>query len=107
MATLVRAGDPLHFPVLYAHSLNSEAIETDTWYVRPLRDTYYAIAIADEKAARHMANHLDQLPIRCGASTRPGLTGQALQDWLHEFSLLAANYAQFIDWRAIELKDVL
>jgi len=107
MATLVRAGDPLHFPVLYAHSLNSEAIETDTWYVRPLRDTYYAIAIADEKAARRMANHLDQLPIRCGASTRPGLTGQALQDWLQEFSLLAANYAQYIDWRAIELKDVL
>ena len=107
MAKLVRAGDPLRFPVLYTHSLDSEAIDTNTWYVRPLRDTYYAIAIADEKAARRVANHLDQLPIRCGASTRPGLTGQALQDWLHEFSLLAAKYAQFIDWRAIELKDVL
>ena len=107
MAKLVRAGDPLHFPVLYAHSRNGEAIETDKWYVSPLRDTYYAIAISDEKAARRMANHLDHLPLRCGASTRPGLTGPALQDWLHEFSLLAASYAQFIDWRAIELKDVL
>ena len=107
MARLVRAGDPLHFPVIYAPSRNSETIETDKWYARPLRDTYYAIAISDEKAARRVANHLDQLPIRCGASTRPGLTGPALQDWLHEFSLLAASYAKYIDWRAIELKDVL
>jgi len=106
-ATLVRAGDPLKFPVLYTHSRNSEAIKTDTWYVTPKRDTYYAIALSDEKAARRMANLLDQLPNRCSASTRPGLTGLALQNWLHEFSLLAEKNSQFIDWRAIELRDVL
>ena len=106
-ATLVRAGDPLKFPVLYTHSRNSEAVKTDTWYVTPKRDTYYAIALSDEKAARRMANLLDQLPNRCSASTRPGLTGLALQNWLHEFSLLAEKNSQFIDWRAIELRDVL
>ncbi len=106
-ATLVRAGDPLKFPVLYTHSRNSEAVKTDTWYVTPKRDTYYAIALSDEKAARRMANLLDQLPNRCSASTRPGLTGLALQNWLHEFSLLAEKNSQFIDWRAIEIRDVL
>ena len=107
MALVVRAGDPFQFPVSYAHSLNSETIDTDDWYVTPLRDTYYAIAISDERAARRIANHLDQLPIRCGASTRRGLSGQALQEWLDEFATLAAISANHIDWRAIEIKDLL
>ena len=107
MARVVRAGDPFRFPLGYAHSQNSETIETSKWYLTPLRNTYYAIAISDERAARRVANHLDQLPIRCGASIRPGLTGQSLHIWLDEFSILAASAAQFIDWRAIEVKDVL
>jgi hypothetical protein len=107
MAMVVRAGDPIQFPVTYAHSLNSETIDTDEWYVTPIRDTYYAIAISDEKAARRMANHLDSLPIRCGASTRRGLSGQALNEWLDEFAALAAASAQHIDWRAVEIKDLL
>ena len=107
MALVVRAGDPFQFPVTYAHSLNSETIDTDEWYVTPLRDTYYAIAISDERAARRIANHLDQLPVRCGASTRRGLSGQALQEWLDEFATLAAISANHIDWRAIEIKDLL
>ena len=107
MARVVRAGDPFRFPLTYAHSHNSERIETSKWYVTPLRDTYYAVAISNERAARRVANHLDRLPIRCGASTRPGLTGESLREWLDEFSMLAASAAQFIDWRAIEIKDVL
>lgn len=107
MARVVRAGDPLRFPLAHAHSQSSEVIDASKWYVTPLRNTYYAIAISDERSARHVANHLDQLPIRCSVSTRPGLTGQALRHWLDEFSILAASAAQFIDWRAIEIKDVL
>jgi len=107
MASVVRAGDPVRFPLTYAHSQNSERIEASEWYVTPVRNTFYAIAIADEKVARRVANHLDRLPIRCGASARPGLTGRALRTWLDEFSMLAASAAQFIDWRAIEIKDVL
>lgn len=107
MAKVVRAGDPLRFPLVYTHSRNSETIETDEWLVAPLRDTYYAIAISDERTARRIANHLDQLPIRCGASTISGLTGQALRAWLDEFSSLAAGSAQHIDWRAIEIRNVL
>ena len=106
-AKIVRAGDPLRFPLVFTHSHNSKTIETDEWYVAPSRDTYYAIAISEERAARRVANHLDQLPIRCGASTRPGLTGQALRQWLNEFSVLAAGSEQHIDWRAIEIEDVL
>jgi hypothetical protein len=106
-AKIVRAGDPLHFPVAYAHPRNSEAIEIDDWYIEPARDTYYAIAISDEKAARKIANHIDYLPMRCGAPTRPGLTGAALRAWLDDFSRLVAKSAQHIDWRAIEIRDVL
>ena len=107
MAKVVRAGDPFHFPVAYAHSLKSETIGTDEWHVTPVRDTYYAIAISDEGVARQIANHLDQLPIRCGASTRRGLSGQALHEWLDELAALAAGSAQQIDWRALEIKDFL
>lgn len=107
VAQVVRAGEPFQFPVAYAHSRNSETIETDTWYAAPIRDTYYAIAISDAKTARRLANHLDNLPIRCGASTRQGLTGAALRDWLTAFAGIAAEAEQFIDWRAIEIKDVL
>ena len=107
MALVVRAGDPIRFPVTYAHTFNSETIDTDKWYVTPLRDTYYAIAISDEKAARRIANHLDQLPIRCGASARRGLSGQALHEWLDEFAAISAASAQHIDWRAVEIKDLL
>ena len=107
MATVVRAGDPFQIPVEYAHSLNSKTIDTENWYVTPLRDTYYAIAISDEGVARQIANHLDQLPIRCGASTRRGLSGQALHQWLDELAALAAGSAQQIDWRALEIKDFL
>lgn len=107
MAKVVRAGDPVQFPVNDAHSNSSEMMRTDSWYANPVRDTYYAIAISDERLARQVANHLDRLPIRCGAAARPGLKGSALHDWLEEFSILASSAEQFIDWQAIEIKDVL
>lgn len=107
MATVVRAGDPFQIPVKYSHSLKSKTISTDDWYVTPLRDTYYAIAVADERSARQIANHIDLLPIRCGASTRRGLSGQALHDWFDELAALAAGSAQHIDWRAVEIRDFL
>ena len=106
-AKVVRAGDPLKFPLAYAHPRNSEAFEIDDWYVEPTRDTYYAIAISDEKMARRVANHIDYLPLRCGEPTRLGLTGAALREWLNDFSRLAAISAQNLDWRAIEIRDVL
>jgi len=107
MAKVVREGDPLEFPVRYSHTHNSETIAVDAWYAEPLRDTYYAIAVSNERTARQVANKLDRLPIRCGAATRQGLTGAALHQWLEEFSLLATHAERHIDWRAIAVRDVL
>lgn len=107
MANVVREGDPLQFPVRYSHTHNSETIAVDTWFAEPLRDTYYAIAVSNERTARQVANQLDRLPIRCGAATRQGLTGPALHRWLEEFSQLATQAERHIDWRAIAVRDIL
>lgn len=106
-ARLVRSGDPMRFPIAWIRSDTGELRHTHQWLLAPTADTFYAIAISDARAARQLANHIDNLPTRCGTSLRPGLTGEPLQTWFTEFAALAARSAESIDWRAIELKDVL
>ncbi|MDJ0941501.1 MAG: hypothetical protein QNJ00_17190 [Woeseiaceae bacterium] len=107
IARLARSGDVLRFPVAYTSVGSREVHETVDWYVSPQRTTYYAIAVSDERTARRIANHIDRLPMRCGRSSRPGLTGGELEGWLETFAEIAARSARHIDWRAIEVKDVL
>ncbi len=104
-ARVVRSGDPLKFPIARFGSVRTR--RTNEWLVTPDTDTYYAVAIADARAARRMANHIDRLPIRCGSSLRPGLQGESMRRWLDDFATLAARAVGAVDWRAIELKDVL
>lgn len=104
-ARVVRNGDPLTLPIARFGSV--QARRTDEWRITPDADTYYAVAIADARAARRIANHIDLLPVRCGSSLRPGLQGDAMRRWLDEFATLAARSVGAVDWRAIELKDVL
>lgn len=106
-ARVARRGEALQFPIAYARADLSEASQTHNWLVTPTTDTYYAVAVADARAARRIANHMDHLPIRCGSSSRPGLRGRAAEAWLNEFAMLAADAAEHIDWRAIEIRDVL
>ena len=104
---VVTRGQLMRYPIPYTSPGNSQTREAPEWLVSPGVDTYYAIAVTDARAARQFANHLDELPLRCGGSLRPGLTNNALHRWLDEFAVLAARHARHVDWRAIEVKDVL
>lgn len=104
-ARVVRSGDPLKFPIARFGSVQTRRV--DEWLVNPATDTYYAVAITEARAARRLANHIDRLPMRCGSSLRPGLTGDSMRRWLDEFAVLASRSVGAVDWRAIELKDVL
>lgn len=106
-AHVITTGSPLEFTIPYKPIGRGDTRETDQWLVSPGADTYYAIAIADTRAARRMANHLDKLPLRCADGVRPGLRNQSLQRWLDEFAMLAARSGEQFDWRAIEVRDVL
>lgn len=105
-ARIVRGGEPLQFPIARFEPGSGQARPTDQWLIAPSVDTFYAIAISDTSAARQFANHIDKLPQRCGTSSRPGLTGNALRRWMDDFANLAARSAKNIDWRALELKSV-
>jgi len=104
---VVTRGQLMRYPIPYTSLGNSQFRETPEWLVSPGVDTYYAIAVTDAGAARQFANHFDDLPLRCNSSVRRGLTNNALHRWLDEFALLAARHARHVDWRAIEVKDVL
>jgi hypothetical protein len=104
---VVTRGKPMRYPVPFAAIGRSEMRETGEWQVAPGVDTYYAFAVSDARAAREFANHIDALPLRCGASLRRGLQDEALHSWLQEFAVLAERHAPHIGWRAIEIKDVL
>ena len=106
-AHVVTTNMPMQLPIPYRPMGRSNARETREWLVAPTADTYYAIAVADERVARRLANHLDKLPLRCTDAARLGLKDRSLQRWLNEFATLAARSPQYVDWRAIEVRDVL
>jgi len=104
---VVTRGQPMRYPIPFASIGNSRTREALEWLVSPGVDTYYAFAVSDTRAARQFANHFDGLPMRCSGSLRPGLKNNALHRWLEEFAMLAARHARHVEWRALEVKDVL
>ena len=97
----------MRYPIPYTPVGTAEIRQVHEWLAIPDADTYYALAVSDSRAARQLANHIDQLPLRCNENLRPGLTNNALQRWLDELTVLATRHARHVDWRAIEVKDVL
>ena len=73
----------------------------------PLGNNLYAAIATDAKVARRIANHIDRLPMRCSDSLRPGLEDAQLQDWLEGLATLAAGDSRHVDWRAVEVRNVL
>ncbi len=106
-AHIVTGDYPMRLPIPFRPMGRTSTRETEEWLVTPTADTYYAIAVADERVARRLANHLDKLPQRCTAAAKPGLKNRSLERWLDEFETLAARSSQHVDWRAIEVRDVL
>ena len=104
---VVTRGQRLRWPLPGEAVQGAATFESRVWQREPHVDTYYAFAVTDAGAARQFANLLDGLPTRCGDAVQPGLKNNALHRWLDEFAMLAARHSQHVDWRAIQVKDVL
>ena len=107
LAHIVTSSMPVQLPIPYRPMGRTSSRETEEWLVTPTADTYYAIAVADERVARRLANHLDKLPQRCTSAAKLGLKDVSLERWLDEFATLTARSSQHVDWRALEVRDVL
>ena len=106
-ARIARSGQELRFPIARTTTSSRNWTETFEWNLAPDLDTYYAVVVTDAKVARRIANHMDRLPMRCSEALRPGLEDSELQNWLTGFAMLTANAAEHIDWRAVEVRNVL
>ena len=106
-ARIARSGEAVRFPISRTYADSRDLTETFEWNVAPELDTYYAIVATDARLARRIANHIDRLPVRCSDSLRPGLADDQLQDWLEGLAALTAGETRHVDWRALEVRNVL
>jgi len=106
-AHIARSGESLSFPIARTTTARKNWSETYDWLLEPELDTYYAVVVTDAQLARRVANHMDELPLRCSASIRPGLEDDELREWLSDFAMITARSAKHVDWRAVKVKDVL
>ncbi len=106
-ARIARKGELVRFPVAKTSTARQNWSETFDWQLDPQFDTFYAVVITDAQVARRVANHMDELPLRCSASIRPGLEDDALREWLSDFAMLTARSSKHVDWRALSVKNVL
>ena len=106
-ARIARSGEAVRFPIARIFADSRDLTPTFDWDMEPELDTYYAIVATDAKVARRIANHIDHLPMRCSDSLRPGLEDDQLQVWLEGLATLAAGDARHVDWRAVEVRNVL
>lgn len=103
--TIARRGEVLRFAIARVTAERRNSSETYEWLFEPELNTYYAVAVTDAQVARRIANHMDNLPLRCLSSTQPGLQGNTLREWLSDFAIIAARSSQFLDWRAIRVHE--
>ena len=92
---------------LPADWLREEWAPEQRWHLDPDADTYYAIAVSDDKAARALATHLDRLPQRCTASLRAGYEGSVLASWLEQLSTQLDTWQPYVAWNAIKLRTFI
>ncbi|MCP5092390.1 MAG: hypothetical protein GY949_15860 [Gammaproteobacteria bacterium] len=104
---IARRGESLSFPIAKTTTVRQNWSETYDWLLEPELDTYYAVVVTDARLARQVANHMDDLPLRCSTSVRPGLEDDALRSWLSDFAMITARSSDHVDWRAVKVKDVL
>ncbi len=106
-ARIARGGESVRFPIARTSTRQRDWAEVYEWSLEPDLDTYYAVVVTDARLARRIANHMDKLPIRCSEALRPGLEDETLQNWLNDLAMLTARASQHVDWRAIEVRNVL
>jgi hypothetical protein len=105
-ARVARANEPLRFSLPADFPRPESWRATAVWELDPRAETFYVIAVSDSEAAHALARHIERLPSRCTAATRPGLEGAALARWLGEFDRLAEAWSARVDWQIIRVKKV-
>ena len=105
-ARIVKSEQDLRFP-LPLESLHSASwTATEAWPLHPDKDTYYALASSNTKAARALSRHIERLPGRCTASIRRGIEGAELRRWLEELGQIVDHWESEIDWQSIRVSNV-
>ena len=104
-ARVVRANESTTIR-LPADWLRDEWAPEPRWHLEPDADTYYAIAVSNDEAARALAAHLNRLPQRCTASLRAGYEGSILARWLEQLSTELDAWEPYVAWNAIKIKNV-
>lgn len=106
LARIARTNEELRFPLPLDSLQTGSWSAADTWSLHPKEDSYYVVAATDTRAARALSRHIEQLPLRCSASLRSGLEGEALRRWLEELNAIANHWSAEVDWQSIRVKDV-
>jgi hypothetical protein len=105
-ARIVRSDQALTHP-LPLFSLKPDATSaTDDWLIEPETDTYYAIAVSNSEAAHILSKLLQKLPQRCTAAVRFGLDGDRLEEWMRKFVATVDAWQPYVDWQAIQVRNV-
>jgi hypothetical protein len=105
-ARIVRANGAVSFSLIKDSIGGGTWQAGDRWDLNPAQDTYYALAASDAKAARAIARHVEQLPLRCSPSLRSGLEGAALQRWLDELNAISKQWSSRVDWQVIRVETL-
>jgi len=105
-ARIAKSKEDLHFPLPLESLRSGSWSVAETWSLHPDKDTYYALASSNSKAARALARHIEQLPNRCSASIRGGLEGAELRRWLEELNEIVDHWESQIDWQSIRVRNV-
>ena len=105
-ARVIRKDQVLTQPLPLFSLRPDAASATDDWSFTPPTDTYYAIAVSNSKAAHILSKHLQKLPQRCTAAVRFGLDGVRLENWMREFVATLDTWQPYVDWQAIQVRNV-
>jgi hypothetical protein len=105
-ARIARAEQTLLQPLPLFSLRPDAASATQDWSLNPDADTYYALAVSNSEAAHILSQHLQKLPQRCTAAVRFGLDGPRLESWMKEFVANLEAWQPYVDWQAIQVRNV-
>ena len=105
-ARIARNSNLLRFPLPVDSLMSAQWTGADDWQMNPDKDTYYVIAANDTRAARALANHIQELPNRCTASVRRGFDSDKLEFWMDELVSITTHFEKSVDWQVIRVKNM-
>ncbi|MDJ0927918.1 MAG: hypothetical protein QNJ73_09730 [Gammaproteobacteria bacterium] len=96
-----RADKTLQFP-----APDDDRVSASAWQGHAGLESFYAIAVSNDRAARELAVLVEQLPTRCALSATQGLSGSALEAWLARLGSFNNRWQHAVDWQAVRVEHV-